>query len=97
MLTERLAYEEPATKNSTFRIRDREDKPTYNSFKSIIKRCIHDLQVGGQAVLGRQPSWSTPWLTKRHGYDPTCFGIGVAVLVLLCMEVIPIQVEAKRS
>ncbi len=28
-------------------------------------------QVGGQAVLGRQLSSSTPWLTERHGYDPT--------------------------
>ncbi len=24
-----------------------------------------------QAVLGRQPLDSTPWLTERHGYDPT--------------------------
>ncbi len=28
-------------------------------------------QVGGQAVLGRQPPIPTPWLTERHGYDPT--------------------------
>ena len=28
-------------------------------------------QVGGQAVLGRQLIDSTPWLTERHGYDPT--------------------------
>ncbi len=28
-------------------------------------------KVGGQAVLGRQLSNSTPWLTERHGYDPT--------------------------
>ncbi|MDV2887670.1 hypothetical protein RYX45_21100, partial [Alkalihalophilus pseudofirmus] len=28
-------------------------------------------QVGGQAVLGRQESAATPWLTERHGYDPT--------------------------
>ncbi|WP_424826192.1 hypothetical protein [Rothia dentocariosa] len=28
-------------------------------------------QVGGQAVLGRQRLCSTPWLTERHGYDPT--------------------------
>ncbi len=25
----------------------------------------------GQAVLGRQYSFATPWLTERHGYDPT--------------------------
>ncbi len=28
-------------------------------------------QVGGQAVLGRQMYETTPWLTERHGYDPT--------------------------
>ena len=30
-----------------------------------------DFEVGGQAVLGRQDSLPTPWLTERHGYDPT--------------------------
>ena len=25
-------------------------------------------KVGGQAVLGRQESAATPWLTERHGY-----------------------------
>ena len=29
------------------------------------------IQVGGQAVLGRQLTAATPWLTERHGYDPT--------------------------
>ena len=29
------------------------------------------VQVGGQAVLGRQLTRPTPWLTERHGYDPT--------------------------
>ena len=28
-------------------------------------------EVGGQAVLGRQDASPTPWLTERHGYDPT--------------------------
>ena len=28
-------------------------------------------KVGGQAVLGRQDASPTPWLTERHGYDPT--------------------------
>ena len=28
-------------------------------------------KVGGQAVLGRQRYRPTPWLTERHGYDPT--------------------------
>ncbi|WP_458459160.1 hypothetical protein, partial [Pseudobutyrivibrio sp.] len=30
-------------------------------------------KVGGQAVLGRQDLITTPWLTERHGYDPTYF------------------------
>ena len=29
------------------------------------------VEVGGQAVLGRQLQTATPWLTERHGYDPT--------------------------
>ncbi len=29
-------------------------------------------EVGGQAVLGRQVLTTPPWLTERHGYDPTC-------------------------
>ncbi len=29
------------------------------------------MEVGGQAVLGRQQWAPTPWLTERHGYDPT--------------------------
>ncbi len=29
------------------------------------------LEVGGQAGLGRQVKVTTPWLTERHGYDPT--------------------------
>ncbi len=28
-------------------------------------------EVGGQVVLGRQVQTATPWLTERHGYDPT--------------------------
>ncbi len=32
-------------------------------------------QVGGQAVLGRQILDATPWLTERHGYDPTSHGV----------------------
>ncbi len=31
----------------------------------------HAGEVGGQAVLGRQLNSPTPWLTERHGYDPT--------------------------
>ena len=29
------------------------------------------LKSEGQAVLGRQSAYATPWLTDRHGYDPT--------------------------
>ena len=32
-------------------------------------------KVGGQAVLGRQDASPTPWLTERHGSDPTCQGV----------------------
>ncbi len=31
----------------------------------------------GQAVLGRQSFCTTPWLTERHGYDPTSGALGV--------------------
>ena len=36
-------------------------------------------KVGGQAVLGRQNILPTPWLTERHGYDPTS-GVSAAVV-----------------
>ena len=40
--------------------------------------CFPDNQeVGGQAVLGRQLQTATPWLTERHGYDPTCWACSV--------------------
>ena len=32
---------------------------------------INPNEVGDQAVLGRQQWAPTPWLTERHGYDPT--------------------------
>ena len=32
-------------------------------------------EVGGQAVLGRQLQTATPWLTERHGFDPTFEGL----------------------
>ncbi len=37
---------------------------------SIMKMFMEN-QVGGQAVLGRQDLITPPWLTERHGYDPT--------------------------
>ena len=33
---------------------------------------------GGQAVLGRQLELPTPWLTERHGYDPTYISICIS-------------------
>ena len=49
----------------------------------IREMAIHVLifKVGGQAVLGRQSLVSTPWLTERHGYDPTCEIRRVIILV----------------
>ncbi len=35
-------------------------------------KSFEGIKVGGQAVLGRQHPQPTPWLTERHGYDPTC-------------------------
>ncbi len=37
-------------------------------------RLVVFIEVGGQAVLGRQTGKTTPWLTERHGYDPTSDG-----------------------
>ena len=36
-----------------------------------VRRFSCSREVGGQAVLGRQLQTATPWLTERHGYDPT--------------------------
>ena len=40
--------------------------------KEKIKLAFTHSSSRGQAVLGRQQWAPTPWLTKRHGYDPTC-------------------------
>ena len=49
-----------------------EEKPKLKtSGIAAIQNWIRCGQVGGQAVLGRQPTQTTPWLTERHGYDPT--------------------------
>ena len=37
----------------------------------VTKTEVQYEEVGGQAVLGRQRAMTTPWLTERHGYDPT--------------------------
>ncbi|MDV2888614.1 hypothetical protein RYX45_25980, partial [Alkalihalophilus pseudofirmus] len=39
-----------------------------------------------QAVLGRQPLSPTPWLTERHGYDPTCFNLRVQTVFCHVMQ-----------
>ena len=50
--------------------------------KSSVKFCVDEVfeDRGGldmrrkseaKAVLGRQVLTTTPWLTERHGYDPT--------------------------
>ncbi len=40
-------------------------------YRTLYESDVSDDQVGGQAVLGRQRRSATPWLTERHGYDPT--------------------------
>ncbi|MDP8597805.1 hypothetical protein [Enterococcus lactis] len=35
--------------------------------KSLVNSKYLNFEVGGQAVLGRQDSLPTPWLTERHG------------------------------
>ena len=38
----------------------------------VLEKALKEVhEVGGQAVLGRQIPTTTPWLTERHGYDPT--------------------------
>ena len=46
--------------------------PTVLDRFKVLSRVTTSLtEVGGQAVLGRQNILPTPWLTERHGYDPT--------------------------
>ena len=35
---------------------------------SKLYNILMSIGVGGQAVLGRQNLYSTPWLTERHGF-----------------------------
>ncbi|WP_459585869.1 phage tail protein I, partial [Enterobacter asburiae] len=42
-----------------------------HAHKGTIGAVRRVVEVGGQAVLGRQANHTTPWLTERHGYDPT--------------------------
>ena len=43
----------------------------YLELGGLGERVLGTGEVGGQAVLGRQVLTTTPWLTERHGYDPT--------------------------
>ena len=47
--------------------------------------CSFGPEVGGQAVLGRQNILPTPWLTERHGYDPTSAVVGQPVRPTRCV------------
>ncbi len=40
------------------------------------------IEVGGQAVLGRQDLITTPWPTERHGYDPTSIAVIVPTIAI---------------
>ncbi len=40
--------------------------------KADIRSTIPRFKSEAKAVLGRQLIKATPWLTERHGYDPTC-------------------------
>ena len=75
-------------------------KKNLNHIDEIVKIANENnvsIEVGGQAVLGRQVQTATPWLTERHGYDPTsyCHHIGGLPFAyqLLCYY----KSEAKRS
>ncbi|WP_460444342.1 recombinase family protein, partial [Amycolatopsis magusensis] len=39
--------------------------------KNLGMETLLDTSRRAQAVLGRQTVMATPWLTERHGYDPT--------------------------
>ena len=56
--------------------------PSYQSAfqRSLAVLVNYRFQVGGQAVLGRQSAYATPWLTERHGYDPTCLHVCVCLM-----------------
>ena len=51
----------------------------FNTISNFVARLIiiktpfsHLFKSEAKAVLGRQSAYATPWLTERHGYDPTC-------------------------
>ncbi len=47
------------------------NKKRIKRHKRVREKIFGTAQVGGQADLGRQIGVATPWLTERHGYDPT--------------------------
>ncbi len=51
-----------------------------------------------QAVLGRQTGKTTPWLTERHGYDPTSFAnLDLPLSVLHTISTISISMICAMS
>ena len=54
-------------------------------------------QVGGQAVLGRQNILPTPWLTERHGYDPTLAAESQRIVAARPLYHLQYRVQAKSS
>ena len=47
----------------------RDESDSIRSQRMMLRTFLKE--VGGQAVLGRQRAMTTPWLTERHGYEPT--------------------------
>ena len=61
-----------------------------HSLQFGIQRTCHH-KVGGQAVLGRQLELPTPWLTERHGYDPTSkqpWGVWIDAVIMRANDIL---------
>ncbi len=73
-----FAYGTPAPRKDTEPHRAAESTAEYGGFFRLLDIVFilfyHSIQSRkGQAVLGRQLIKATPWLTERHGYDPTSY------------------------
>ncbi len=64
------AQNAPKTKGESKSGQSKKSRRTKAEAEAVAKAEDID-EVGGQAVLGRQHLATTPWLTERHGYDPT--------------------------
>ena len=73
-----------ATRGYLISLRFRSTDPLLGRSASPLQRLTASSRVRksrrGQAVLGRQNILPTPWLTERHGYDPTSFTSPLAEL-----------------